>query len=142
MVRTPGNRSSERCFLEVLKLLPMATDDFFRARLETMIDLRHSLAALTTRMPWAEIEAAMCSAASVVRYLPGLSVFGVTGMPAANSSAARAVTKTQIRCGAGARQRLHRRCPAPSMHRPKVQERRGQERRSQRSVRASIHCRR
>jgi IS5 family transposase len=29
----------------------MATDDFFRARLDTMVDLRHLLAVLVTRMP-------------------------------------------------------------------------------------------
>jgi transposase, IS5 family len=38
---------------------PMATDDFFRARLDSMIDMRHPLAVLTTRMPWAAIEAAL-----------------------------------------------------------------------------------
>lgn len=37
----------------------MATDDFFRARLETMIDLRHPLAVLSKRMPWASIEASL-----------------------------------------------------------------------------------
>ncbi len=37
----------------------MGTDDFFRARLETMIDLRHPLAVLATRMPWAQIEASL-----------------------------------------------------------------------------------
>lgn len=37
----------------------MATDDFFRARLDQMIDLRHPLAVLATRMPWAEIEASL-----------------------------------------------------------------------------------
>lgn len=36
---------------------PMATDDFFRARLDQMIDLRHPLAVLATRMPWAQIDA-------------------------------------------------------------------------------------
>lgn len=30
----------------------MATDDFFRARLDQMIDLRHPLAVLASRMPW------------------------------------------------------------------------------------------
>jgi IS5 family transposase len=40
----------------------MGTDDFFRARLEAMIDLRHPLAVLGTRMPWAEIEAALARA--------------------------------------------------------------------------------
>ena len=29
-----------------------ATADFFRARLDHMIDLRHELAVLTSRMPW------------------------------------------------------------------------------------------
>ncbi len=37
----------------------MATDDFFRARLDQMIDLRHPLAVLTRRMPWAQIEASL-----------------------------------------------------------------------------------
>lgn len=37
----------------------MATDDFFRARLDTMIDARHPLAVLAKRMPWADIEAAL-----------------------------------------------------------------------------------
>ena len=37
----------------------MVTADFFRARLDTMIDLRHPLAVLGTRMPWPEIEAAL-----------------------------------------------------------------------------------
>ena len=35
----------------------MATDDFCRARLDQMIDLSHPLAVLTTRLPWAAIEA-------------------------------------------------------------------------------------
>ena len=30
----------------------MATDDFFRARLDQMIDLRHPLAVLANRLPW------------------------------------------------------------------------------------------
>lgn len=37
----------------------MATDDFFRSRLDQMIDLRHPLAVLANRMPWAQIEAAL-----------------------------------------------------------------------------------
>uniref|UniRef100_UPI003BEF0292 IS5 family transposase n=1 Tax=Burkholderia arboris TaxID=488730 RepID=UPI003BEF0292 len=32
------------------------TDDFFQGRLDAMIDLRHPLAVLATRMPWAQIE--------------------------------------------------------------------------------------
>ena len=34
----------------------MATDDFLRARLDQMIDLRHPLAILAGRMPWSQIE--------------------------------------------------------------------------------------
>lgn len=37
----------------------MSTDDFFRARLDSMIDMHHPLAVLATRMPWSEIEAAL-----------------------------------------------------------------------------------
>ena len=35
------------------------TDDFFRNRLDQMIDLRHPLAVLANRMPWQEIEASL-----------------------------------------------------------------------------------
>ena len=34
----------------------MATDDFFRARIDQMIDLSHPLAVLARRMPWEELE--------------------------------------------------------------------------------------
>ena len=34
----------------------MATEDFFRSRLDQMIDLRHPLAVLAGRLPWAHIE--------------------------------------------------------------------------------------
>jgi IS5 family transposase len=37
----------------------MATDDLFRARLDQMIDLRHPLAVLAVRMPWAEIQSSL-----------------------------------------------------------------------------------
>ena len=40
----------------------MATSDFFRARLEQMIGLRHPLAVLSQRMPWSQIEAALAPA--------------------------------------------------------------------------------
>jgi transposase, IS5 family len=39
----------------------MSTPDFFRSRLDQMIDLRHPLAVLATRLPWASIEAAVAS---------------------------------------------------------------------------------
>jgi IS5 family transposase len=57
MVRTLENRSNSHQFLGVWRVLfPMATTDFFRARLDAMIDLRHPLAVLATRMPWSRIE--------------------------------------------------------------------------------------
>ena len=34
----------------------MSTPDFFRSRLDAMIDLRHPLAVLATKMSWASIE--------------------------------------------------------------------------------------
>lgn len=37
----------------------MATDDFFRSRLDQMIDLRHPLAALAERIPWSQLEATL-----------------------------------------------------------------------------------
>jgi IS5 family transposase len=44
--------------LGFLGVLPMSeTDDFFRSRLDQMIDLRHPLAVLASRMPWQELEA-------------------------------------------------------------------------------------
>ena len=38
------------------------TDDFFRNRLDQMIDLRHPLAVIANRMPWQEIEASLAQA--------------------------------------------------------------------------------
>jgi IS5 family transposase len=37
----------------------MSTPDFFRSRLDQMIDLRHPLAVLATRLPWGSIEASL-----------------------------------------------------------------------------------
>ena len=37
----------------------MSTPDFFRSRLDQMIDLQHPLAVLPTRLPWAVIKAAV-----------------------------------------------------------------------------------
>lgn len=34
----------------------MSTPDFFRARLDTMIDMNHPLVILAKRLPWSEIE--------------------------------------------------------------------------------------
>ncbi len=60
----------------------MATDDFFRARLDGMIDLRHPLAVLARRMPWGEIEASLAPALShrdrKGRLVEGADLFGPT----------------------------------------------------------------
>ena len=37
----------------------MSTPDFFRSRLDAMIDLRHPLVVMSARLPWARIEAAL-----------------------------------------------------------------------------------
>jgi IS5 family transposase len=39
--------------------MPVTTPDFFRARLDQMIDLKHPLAVLATRLPWGAIETAL-----------------------------------------------------------------------------------
>ncbi|WP_082743826.1 MULTISPECIES: hypothetical protein [unclassified Burkholderia] len=47
-------------------------DDFLQSRLDAMIDLRHPLAVLATRMPRAQIEAsfARCSRVAIARGRP------------------------------------------------------------------------
>ena len=37
----------------------MSTPDFFRSRLDAMVDMRHPLVILTAQLPWARIEAAL-----------------------------------------------------------------------------------
>jgi IS5 family transposase len=60
----------------------MATDDFFRARLDTMIDLRHPMAVLVRKMPWPEIEAVLAPALAhrdrKGRLVEGADLFGTT----------------------------------------------------------------
>ena len=57
-----------------------ATDDFFRSRLDQMIDLRHPLAVLASRMPWQEIEASVAHRfvrrAHADQAMPDLDLFG------------------------------------------------------------------
>lgn len=67
-----------------------ATDDFFRARIDHMIDLRHPLAVLASRMPWQEIEAGVAhlfsrkGRAGVA--MPDLDLFGEQVQRAAGAS--------------------------------------------------------
>ena len=60
----------------------MVTEDFFRARLDQMIDLRHPLAVLAGRMPWVQIEAALAPAFARKnrsgQVTPGNDLFGTT----------------------------------------------------------------
>lgn len=58
MVKTPRLIFNGACFLGVFESSAM-TDDFFRSRLDQMIDLRHPLSVLAHRMPWQEIEASL-----------------------------------------------------------------------------------
>jgi hypothetical protein len=58
MVRTLKYLTNDACFLGVFESSAM-TDDFFRNRLDQMIDLRHPLAVLANRMPWQEIETSL-----------------------------------------------------------------------------------
>ncbi len=57
-----------------------ATDDFFRARIDQMIDLRHPLTVLASRMPWQEIEARVAHLfvrkAHAGEAMPDLDLFG------------------------------------------------------------------
>ncbi len=57
-----------------------ATDDFFRSRIDQMIDLRHPLAVLSSRMPWQEIEARVAHLlvrkAHAGQAMPDLDLFG------------------------------------------------------------------
>ncbi len=67
-----------------------ATEDFFRARLDHMIDLRHSLAVLASRMPWQSIEASVAHLfsrkARAGQALPDLDLFGEAPAPLARTS--------------------------------------------------------
>jgi IS5 family transposase len=60
----------------------MATDDFFRSRLDQMIDLRHPLAVLANRMPWAHLEARLAPVFArkdrAGQTIPGSDLFGTT----------------------------------------------------------------
>jgi IS5 family transposase len=67
-----------------------ATDDFFRARLDHMIDLCHSLVVLASRMPWQQIEASVAHLfsrrAHTGEALPDLDLFGEAPAPLARKS--------------------------------------------------------
>lgn len=71
-----------------------ATEDFFRLRLDHMIDLRHTLAVLASRMPWQQIEASVAHLFSgkvrAGNKLPGIDLLGEqVQMSAVKSNAGR-----------------------------------------------------
>ena len=77
----------------------VTTDDFFRSRIDHMIDLRHPLAVLSSRMPWPEIEARVAQVFSrkgrAGVTMPDLDLFG-----------------QQVQRWAPARAAAHHDCPA------------------------------
>ncbi|MDZ4293687.1 MAG: transposase [Hydrogenophaga sp.] len=62
-----------------------ATEDFFRARLDHMIGLRHPLVMLASRMPWQQIEASVAHLfprkARSGQAMPDLDLFGEAVQP-------------------------------------------------------------
>jgi len=79
----------------------MRTDDFFRARLDSMIDMHHPLAVLATRMPWAAIEAALAPAFAhkdrQVKIVEGADLFGPTNELVGAGVSARGRRRLPIR---------------------------------------------
>jgi transposase, IS5 family len=77
------------------------TDDFFRARLDQMIDMRHPLVALSQRLPWTHIQAVL--APSFVRKVRAsephsdFDLFGLSTVPAVASSSAAGRPRLPIR---------------------------------------------
>ena len=79
----------------------MSTDDFFRARLDQMIDLRHPLAVLAQRMPWSQIEAALAPLFAhkdrAGRVVEDSDLFGPTSAVAGAGVSARGRPRLPIR---------------------------------------------
>lgn len=84
-------------------LMDNASEDFFRLRLDHMIDLRHALAVLASRLPWQEIEASVAHLFSrkvkTGKTLPGIDLFGeqvCTTAPGTNAGRPRVALRTMI----------------------------------------------
>lgn len=77
------------------------TDDFFRARLEQMIDLKHPLAVLANRLPWAQLEATLAPAFARKtrdgKVLAGSDLFGATIEIAGGGTSAAGRPRLSIR---------------------------------------------
>jgi transposase, IS5 family len=83
----------------------MSTPDFFRSRLDAMIDLRHPLAVLATRMPWASIEATLAPIferrAREGRVIESVDLFGATPVLAGAGPSAAGRPRLPIRLMVG-----------------------------------------
>ena len=86
-----------------MELQLLATDDFFRARLDTMIHMRHPLVVLATRMPWALIEAWLVPAYAhrhrKGHLVEGADLFGPSGpwpVPACTGRPARRTWRIRL----------------------------------------------
>ena len=91
MFRTPGLLFNRAYFLGVCVIFACpATEDFFRSRSDHMIDLRHPLAVLASRMPWQQIEASVAGVFSrkgrTGQALPDLDLFGEQAQRVASPS--------------------------------------------------------
>lgn len=79
----------------------MSTPDFFRARLDGMIDLNHPLAVLGRRMPWAEIEKSLAPLfarkARMGRLREDADMFGPTAVVLAGGVSAAGRPRLPIR---------------------------------------------
>jgi IS5 family transposase len=77
------------------------TDDFFRARLEQMIDLKHPLAVLASRLPWAQLESALAPAfvrkSRDGKIIEGNDLFGTTLEIASSGPSAAGRPRLSIR---------------------------------------------
>jgi len=69
-----------RSIPEIFGAEEMATDDFFRARLDGMVDPRHPLVVLASRIPWPQIEDTLAPALAHKdrkgRIVEGADMFG------------------------------------------------------------------
>lgn len=79
----------------------MATDDFFRVRLNQMIDLSHPLVVLAQRMPWAQIEAALAPhfarSSRAGKAIEGFDLFGPSLQLAGSGISAAGLPRLPIR---------------------------------------------
>jgi IS5 family transposase len=79
----------------------MATADFFRARIDEMINLNDPLAVLTTRLPWTQIEASLAAKferrVRAGQLLEGQDMFGPTAVLAGGGTSSAGRPKLPIR---------------------------------------------